>query len=62
MAKVPGIAAGPTLCFTSRLWVNEYTMCVLYDTLRCGSKCGGSQSAEGEHAAALRRLGADRRR
>jgi hypothetical protein len=44
MAKVPGIAAGPTLGLTSRLWVNEYTMCVLYDTCRYGSKCGGSQS------------------
>src|SRR6185295_8291524 len=44
MAKVPGITAGPTLCLTSRLWVNEYTTCVLYDTWRYGSKCGGSQS------------------
>src|SRR5215510_16615720 len=44
IANVPGTTAGPTLCLTSRLWVNEYTTCVLYDTCRYGSKWGGSQS------------------
>ena len=29
IANVPGTTAGPALCLTSRLWVNEYTMCVL---------------------------------
>src|ERR1700687_5975281 len=35
--------AGPALCLRRRLWVKEYAMCVLYEIVRCGSQCGGSQ-------------------
>src|SRR5260370_37673450 len=44
IGKVPGWMAGPTLCLRRRLWVKEYAMCVLYEIVRCGSQCGGSQS------------------
>src|SRR5713226_582104 len=42
MEKTPGWSPGPTLCFTRRLCVNEYAMWVLYETVRWGSKWGGS--------------------
>ena len=35
--------AGPALCLRRRLWVKEYAIWVLYEIVRCGSQCGGSQ-------------------
>src|SRR5712691_2946679 len=43
IGNVPGWMAGPVLCLSRRLWVKEYAMCVLYEIVRCGSQCGGSQ-------------------
>src|SRR4029077_20647976 len=41
--NVPGTTLGPALCFRSRLWVKLSAMCVLYEIVWNGSKCGGSQ-------------------
>src|SRR5256886_11249625 len=42
ITKVPGTTLGPALCLSSRLWVKLSAMCVLYEIVWNGSKCGGS--------------------
>src|SRR5262245_11767381 len=44
MGKTPGGTDGPALYLRRRLCVKEYAMWVLYEIVRCGSKCGGSQA------------------
>src|SRR5262249_5923694 len=40
--NVPGTTLGPVLCFSNRLCVKLSEMCVLYEIVWNGSKCGGS--------------------
>src|SRR2546429_3250246 len=43
IVNVPGATLGPALCRSSRLCVKLSAMCVLYEMVWNGSKCGGSQ-------------------